>query len=765
LIAAGSVLPAVLAAAWVLAAMPLVVFHIYRPLPATLLGLVVAVLLGRPALRVARTRAASFGAVPWWVPCAVLAVVVGFGVLAFATSAHDVVIRRDPGSYAMSAVWLAAHGTIQIPAHAAVFGGPDPNLVLASQGFYLQGSHIIPQFMTGVPVLLAIGGWANGVFGVLHMNAFIGALALLAFAGLAARLVGVRLAPLAVLALALVQPQLIVMRATYSEPAAQLLLLGGIALLLDAVRAGRLRPVRAPDVDRAGGDPRADADPAGSRDCRLGLRVAGLVLGVVSVVRIDAIADLLPIVPFLGWLAFHRQRAWRWLAAGTAAGLLVGVFDAVFLTLPYAKHVGGDLYEALAGFALVIPLTVIAVRAGWASRRPHPPREAARMAEVGLFVGLGLAIAVGLLAPGGTKVAVIAGLAVTAVVVTAWALTRAVWWGQQHADRRRSRHWSALAALGVFALGLFFFLRPHLMTMRSDPRSGGAVYTAQVQAIQGLPIDPTRSYYENATRWMSWYLGWIALALALAGAMWLAYQLVAGRRRDWLPAFAVFLGMTAAVLAIPSITPDHPWADRRFVPVAYPGVILFAFLAVAVAGEWLASRAQRDGTPASGHAVRGAVAVLAAAVIVVPAWWGSRHVFTTQTELGEVALVNQICAQLRPNDAVLAFGAAGSTVWPGTLRVMCGVSTGHLDGRDDAAALARIAERVQARGGRLMIFVDGTVAGDRAKVPGVVDWPAQVTGALRTTEVGHTLLKRPDTVSHLTFEIWLGQLVRAPAAG
>ena len=151
-------------------------------------------------------------------------------------------VRRDPGSYAMSATWLSTHGTILMPAHPQVFGAPNSDLVLASQGFYTQGSHIIPQFMTGVPVLLSIGGWMAGLSGVLHGNALIGSFALLAFAGLATRLVGARWAPLAVLALAFVQPELDVMRATYSEPAGQLILLGGLAIALDAFVAGELIP-------------------------------------------------------------------------------------------------------------------------------------------------------------------------------------------------------------------------------------------------------------------------------------------------------------------------------------------------------------------------------------------------------------------------------------------------------------------------------------------------------------------------------------------
>ena len=176
--------------------------------------------------------------VPWWALIAVLAVVVLAGGLAFAHSAEDVLVRRDPGSYAMSATWLSTHGTILMPAHPQVFGAPNSDLVLASQGFYVQGSHIIPQFMTGAPVLLSIGGWIAGVSGVLHANAFLGAFALLAFAGLATRLVGARWAPLAVLALAFVQPELDVMRATYSEPAGQLILLGGLAIVVDALHRG-----------------------------------------------------------------------------------------------------------------------------------------------------------------------------------------------------------------------------------------------------------------------------------------------------------------------------------------------------------------------------------------------------------------------------------------------------------------------------------------------------------------------------------------------
>ena len=684
ILALGSVLPAVAAACWVLVALPLLVLHVYRPLPQLLLAVVVTGVLARPAWRVARARARTFGPVPWWVLIGVLAVVVGFGVLAFATSSGDVLVRRDPGSYAMSATWLSSHGTIQMPDHAAAFGGNDPDLLLASQGFYLQGSHVIPQFMTGVPVLLSIAGWIGGVSAVLHGNAFIGMLALLAFAGLVARLVGPRWAPIATFGLALVQPQLDVMRAAYSEPAAQLILLGGLIVVLDALAAARLRPMLATAANEPALLP--------ATDCRRALVVGGFVMGLVSVVRIDAVADLLPLVPFIGWLAFHRQREWRVLALGVVLGMLAGAFDCVVLTLPYAKHVGSDLAMAGAGFGLGIPAAIVAIRVAW--------------------------------------------------------------WRQRRGVRMTSRRWPTVAAAVVFLGGMFFFLRPHLMTMRSQPTSGGAYYVQQVQAILHLPDDPTRSYYEDATRWLSWYLGWATLAIALAAACWLAYEVTAGRRREWLIALLVFLGTAAAVLLRPSITPDHPWADRRFVPVVLPGAVLLAFAGVAALVRRMDTPRMQQAIVWSGQIIAVTVGAVA---ILLPTWAGSRHVFTTQTERGEVALVHQVCDALQPKDVVIAVGSRAVTEWPGTMGIMCGTPVGYLAGQDDAAALQRIAQRVHARGGQVMILVSS--AGDRSQVPATVDWPPVPIATLETNEVGHTLIKRPDAPWALPFDMWLGRLV------
>ena len=198
----------------------------------------------------------------------------------------------------------------------------------------------------------------------------------------------------------------------------------------------------------------------------------------------------------------------------------------------------------------------------------------------------------------------------------------------------------------MFLIGLFFFLRPHLMTMRSNPDSGGANYVEQVQRFLHMTVDPTRSYYEQATRWLSWYLGWGTLALALIGACWLAYEQVAGHRRVWAPAFLVCFGSAVWVLFAPSITPDHPWADRRFVPVVLPGLVLFALIAIVPVLQYIASRSSRAWSADSSAravllgALQGAVGALAVLIVVVPVWTGSRDVIYTKTEVGEPALVH-----------------------------------------------------------------------------------------------------------------------------
>src|SRR6185503_4653657 len=103
-----------------------------------------------------------------------------------------------------------------------------------------------------------------------------------------------------------------------------------------------------------------------------------------------------------------------------------------------------------------------------------------------------------------------------------------------------------------------------------------------------------------------------------------------------------------------------------------------------------------------------AVAVLAVAALLVPAWLGTAAVATERTEGGELAAVRRVCDRLADGDVVVALDPRGSNEWPQVLRGMCGVPAASVRvvgaGSEAAAALAtveparRIAQRIAASG-------------------------------------------------------------------
>ena len=86
--------------------------------------------------------------------------------------------------------WIAHHGSLPIPDSAAAFGGPHPGLSFASSNYYPRGSGIVPQFMTGTPLVLAGAIWLGGMPAALVITPLIGGCAVLSFGGLAGRLAG-----------------------------------------------------------------------------------------------------------------------------------------------------------------------------------------------------------------------------------------------------------------------------------------------------------------------------------------------------------------------------------------------------------------------------------------------------------------------------------------------------------------------------------------------------------------------------------------------
>jgi len=306
--------------------------------------------------------------------------------------------------------------------------------------------------------------------------------------------------------------------------------------------------------------------------------------------------------------------------------------------------------------------------------------------------------------------------------------------------------------------------------VRQDPADPGARVVAALQLRQGLPVDGGRTYAEHSVQWVSWWLGVPALVLALAGAAWLAARAGAAWRDGaplppWTGPLVVALGSTALTLYRPGITPDHPWADRRLVPVVLPATVVLATAALAVGVRALT----RAGAPTGGRgpvrglpkrapaALRVAVAACAAAVLLVPAALATAPVAGERTERGEVAAVRRACAAFGPADTAVLLGSRAGNEWPQVLRGVCGVPALAVRATRARAVppgtLDRVVRGIEAAGRRPVL-----VTADGERVLSDVGARARRVVDLRTTEDARLLTRRPGAGVPLDVDLWLAQV-------
>jgi hypothetical protein len=371
-LAIASLLPALLATAWVVAAFPLAALGWFRPAIAVPLFVVVAAVLVPLGFSLVRRSASA----PWWSVAATGLVAVGFTVFAALSHSEHTIPRRDAGSYAQIGYWLAQHGGPFYQVPLAAFG-PSPGVIgFGSPAFYQHGATVVPQFMTGWPTLLAGADWVGGWTGLLLLPTVVGGGAILAVAGLAARLVGPRWAPLAALLTAAAWPVLRVTQETLSEPLALLTLATGTCLLVDLVV-----------VRHAGDELRGRINRHAF--------AAGLLLTAGELVRLDFGVDFAFVLPILGWFWLTRRPGVLAFGAGSVLGGALGVLDGAFVTRTYV-HVNWASVELMlsllgaAAIAVVVAVVLLRRRSPRELRwwRPVPVIGAALVAlgGIALFV-------------------------------------------------------------------------------------------------------------------------------------------------------------------------------------------------------------------------------------------------------------------------------------------------------------------------------------------------------------------------------------------
>jgi hypothetical protein len=759
-----TVLPALAILAWLIPGLPLLLGNYFLPVPMLLISVPLIVAMGVNGLRVMPTRwprllsagrSTEPGWTAWFGLLATIAIVAGLTAWQLFEGSEALIVLRDPGAYLQAGYWLAQHGSLPIPEMVKAFGGAHAGLNFTSTGFLARGAALYPASMPGLPLLLAGAFWVHGVSGATVAGPILGGLATLAFAGLVGRLVGPQWAPAGALVLGLTLPQQYVSRTSLSETALQIVLFGGLCLLADslALRGSRAaHAVQQPAVDALSSGDQPDvgvsSDAVGPDDTvvlaspivaerpvnvllaaarriaspgrwgrwltpqRVLAALAALSLGFGLLISLDAIIYLIPVIPFGCALAMGRRPQAAPFLVGSLVGVFYGLVGCYLLDRPFIDTVGQTV--ALAGVVAVwlIALSCVAFQLG-------------RIGPVRAFVPKTLA--------------------------------------------RRPLRWlpEACAVLSLVAL-IGFAVRPYVQTVRGHPGVAEHAFIASLQRLQGLPVDPTRLYSEQSLYWVIWYIGLPTVLLGAFGLALLVRRCVRalltwrdpkGVWREWGLPLAVISAGSAVVLWGPQIVPDQPWASRRLIVMALPGLIIFALWAA----SWLARRARDRGARPVTAGVAGVFCVAAMLVPTVSTTFGlglthsgksgglkpvAQGLALSRTGAGEMGAVAGLCAQIPTNASVVIVDWATASQFSQVIRGMCGVPVAWMAGQP-VAAVDGVIRSIFAAGHRPVLL-----AAMRNKLASFGGAPVRVLD-LATTEDPHDLTQLPTTPQQVHYQVWM----------
>ena len=262
-----------------------------------------------------------------------------------------------------------------------------------------------------------------------------------------------------------------------------------------------------------------------------------------------------------------------------------------------------------------------------------------------------------------------------------------------------SRFAAPLAVVAVIGLliGLFlgWVVRPAVQMASSEVIYGTV---ATIQQRDGLELVPNRNYAEQTMVWMSWYLGLPGFVLALGGLAVALWRLVRNRVGPMLLG-VIALGLPTAVVYWwdPTITPDQPWAARRFVPAVLPVLAVM----VVVAFDALARVRRREG---EAEWLRPALAGVAALVLLVPPALTLKPVRWQRQQSGYLQPVLEVCDRIGDDAAVVVVGGFAEATLPQTVRSWCGVPAVAAGSLFERSSIEEVAELLDGRGRELYLL-------------------------------------------------------------
>jgi hypothetical protein len=772
-----TVLPAIIVVAWLVPGLPLLFGGVFEPVPELLIAAPLATALAvnllhkipdewpsdLPGSAIKRGWPAAFGII------GTVVIAAGFVVWQLALNSPSVIAARMPGAYFQTGYWIAQHGSLPIPGSLSAFGGPRAGLHLASAGFAEHAQSVVPRVTAGLPMLLTAGFWTSGTGGGAVIGPVLGGLAILSFAGLVGRLAGRQWAPAGALVLALTLPQLYTSRDAFSETAVQVLLFGGISLVIDALTVSRMggagtsgAPVRASAA--WSGEPAEQAPPRPTESP--GLPPAGTARpSARDTAHLPAVAPARhtrrrpALLPRLLRLPFSAGSAARTEAMlGGLGGLALGLTSLLNVaSLPYLVPVilvAGVLLGARRAIGLSFSIGIVVgcaygLAAAYLLAQPPTAPQTAPLKVIGLDAG-GLAL-----------------LTAAAVLLLRFAWVRGL---VRDFFGRPPLRWLPGFGSFVVIIGVAWLaVRPYTQKVRGGLSPAAADYVAHLQRIAGLPSDPTRLYSEDSLYWVIWYVGIAAVLLGAFGAAilirrclrdLLSWSDASGTRLNWALPLAVVLVGSAAVLGQPFTVPDQPWASRRLVPVVIPGLILLAIWAAA----WLTRRARQRG---AGTTTAGIIGAFCVGAMLLPSvstsfGFGLTHVGArgglqpiagglAQHSVGEheADAVQSLCASIPHSSSVLIVDRHIAAEFTQVIRGMCGVPVAWVSPKAPVATLSAVIAGM-GRSGRHAV-----VLGSSPPQVGVFGGSPTLVMKLVTTQYPHELTQPPGAPWRAVYRIWM----------
>jgi hypothetical protein len=265
---------------------------------------------------------------------------------------------------------------------------------------------------------------------------------------------------------------------------------------------------------------------------------------------------------------------------------------------------------------------------------------------------------------------------------------------------------AAVAGTIAIVLGVLYayFVRPRPLSELPVQAAGEPMTKALQRAINAW-------HRTQTMHWLGDWFGPLTLAVAFVGVILMMWWALRGNTTA-LVIILLVMPLTFTFIWRPSITADHPWAMRRFLPLTIP--LIAMGLAVVGRTLWKATREIQD---AKWRAVAvGGIAVLGA-VVVAPSAIAAEPMLEARNQHGALAAIDTICRTTGPDGAVFIYGTDYVDLeWLQTVRGFCGVPVAkpYGDKAVDVPALAAAAEEA----GRTLFILTATPEAVRA-IPGI----------------------------------------------